>query len=141
MAFYLGKRRPSHGDAARDDLILFQSSHTPTRQTADPRFVSAIGPFASQLGASYYARYGQDNPAICTCADAERLAREDPNPVWQAMREQIEIEMQLSAAELAEICFDQTCEYEPDRPQISSIDVTDMLRHSLALETLYQEMM
>ena len=133
MAFYLGKR-------SRGDLILFQSAHTPTRQNTDPRFVSAIGPFASQLGASYYARYGQHNPAICNCADAERLAREDPNPVWQAMREQIEIEIQMSATELAEIRFDQACEYEPDKPQISSIDVTDMLRHSLALETLYQEM-
>ena len=133
MAFYLGKR-------SRGDLIPFQSARTPTRQTADPRFVSAIGPFASQLGANYYARYGQNNPALRTCADAERLAREDPNPVWQAMREQIEIEIQMSAAELAEIRFDQACEYEPDKPQISSIDVTDMLRHSLALETLYQEM-
>ena len=134
MAFYLGKR-------PRGDLILFQSSHTPTRQTADHRFISAIGPFASQLGASYYARYGQDNPVIRTCADAERLAREDPNPVWQMLREQIEVEMQMNAAELAEISFDQACEYEPDKPQIGSLDVTDMLRHSLALETLYQEML
>ena len=133
MLFYLGKR-------PQGDLILFQSAHTPTRQNTDPRFVSAIGPFASQLGASYYARYGQANPALHTCADAERLAREDPNPVWQMLREQIEIEMQMSAAELAEIRFDEACEYEPDKPQINPLDVTDMLRHSLALETLYQEM-
>ena len=68
MTFYLGKR-------PQGDLIMFQSAHTPTRQNTDPRFVSAIGPFASELGASYYARYGQDNPALRTCADAERLMR------------------------------------------------------------------
>ena len=126
MFYYLGKR--PHGD-----LILFECDGRPTRESTAGRFTSAIGPFASHIGASYCARYH------CIPSDAERLAREDPNPVWQALREQIEFEDSLPPEELAEFRQCLAEEYEPDRSSLGAIDVTDMLRQSLTLEALYQE--
>ena len=71
MAYYLGRR-------AQGDLILFHAAQTPTKETHGLRFTAVIGPFKSKVGASYYARYGQDNSHIRTADDAERLARADP---------------------------------------------------------------
>ena len=132
MAIYLGKR-------PNGDLAQFHCAGRPTRQNTGWRFVSAIGPFASELAAAYYARYGHTNPEVRTCADAERLAREDPNPVWQIIREQFELEMTMSADELAEWRQCQAEEYEPDKPMLGAVDVTEMFRQARVLEDLYQE--
>ena len=71
MPFYLGK-------IAEDDLILFHSAMPPTKQTHGHLYKAVIGPFASRVGAGYFARYGRNNPDIRTAAEAERLARADP---------------------------------------------------------------
>ena len=71
MSFYLGK-------IGEDDLILFHSTTIPTKQTHGHLYKAVIGPFVSRVGAGYFARYGKNNPDICTAADAERLARADP---------------------------------------------------------------
>jgi hypothetical protein len=132
MAFYLGKR-------PQGDLIQFQCAGRPTRQSTGGRFVSAIGPFATRLGAAYYARYGHANPEVRTCADAERMAIADPNPVWQMIREQIEVELTMSAEELAEWRQCEVAEYEPDKPRLGAVDVSDMFRQARVLEDIYQE--
>ncbi len=87
MAFYLGRRK-------QGDLILFRSPHTPTKESHGHRFVAVIGPFRSKVGASYFARYGRDNPHIRTAEDAERLARADPR------MEQVIVEEGMSDEEL-----------------------------------------
>jgi len=71
MAYYLG-RRP------QGDWVTFQSKARPNRETHGMRFTSAIGPFKSRVAASWYHRYGRNDPRIRTPADAERLARVDP---------------------------------------------------------------
>jgi hypothetical protein len=71
MPFYLGKR-------GEDNLILFHSVAIPNKQTHGHLYKAVIGPFQSKVGASYFARYGKNNPDIRTAADAERLARADP---------------------------------------------------------------
>ena len=71
MAFYLGRR-------GADDLVLFQSPFVPTKQSHGHLYTAVIGPFRSRVGASYFARYGRNNPHIRTADDAERLARADP---------------------------------------------------------------
>lgn len=71
MAYYLGRR-------AQGDLILFHAAQTPTKETHGLRFTAVIGPFKSKVGASYYARYGRNDPRIHNAGDAERLARADP---------------------------------------------------------------
>ena len=71
MPFYLGKR-------SEDDLILFHSLAAPTKRSHGHLYKAVIGPFASRVGAGYFARYGRDSPHIRTPADAERLARADP---------------------------------------------------------------
>lgn len=94
MAYYLGRR-------VQGDLILFHSLHLPTKASHGQRFVSVIGPFKSKVGASYFARYGRDDPRIRTAGDAERVARADPR------MEQVIVEESMSAAELA---ITQECE-------------------------------
>ncbi|HPO87264.1 MAG TPA: hypothetical protein PLN86_15590 [Candidatus Hydrogenedentes bacterium] len=88
MAYYLGRR-------AQGDLILFHATQTPTKESHGTRFVSVIGPFKSRVGASYFARYGRDDPRIRTADDAERLARADPR------MEQTIVEEAMSEEELA----------------------------------------
>jgi hypothetical protein len=132
MAIYLGKR-------PQGDLVQFQCAGRPNRENTGGRFVSAIGPFATCLGAAYYARYGPANLEVRTCADAERLARADPNPVWQIIREQLELEMSMSSEELAEWRQCEAEEYEPDKPMLGAVNMTDMFRQARVLEDLYQE--
>ena len=88
MAFYLGRR-------GQDDLILFRSSTTPTEETHGHLYTAVIGPFKSKVGASYFARYGRNNPHIRTADDAERLARADP------LMEQAIVEESMTDEELA----------------------------------------
>jgi hypothetical protein len=54
-----------------------------------------IGPFKTKVGASYFARFGRNNPHIQTADDAERLARADP------LMEQAIIEERMTAEELS----------------------------------------
>jgi hypothetical protein len=70
MAIYLGRRK-------QGDLVLFRSAQTPTQETHGHRFTAVIGPFRSKVGASFFARYGRNNPHVRTADDAERLARAD----------------------------------------------------------------
>ena len=88
MAYYLGRR-------AQGDLILFRSAQPPTKESHGQRFISVIGPFKSKVGASYYARYGQGDPRLCTAEDMERLARLDPR------MEQAIVEAAMTREELA----------------------------------------
>ncbi len=129
MAYFLGKR-------IQGDQILFQSNSRPTSESTCGRFISATGPFKTRLGAAYFARFGQANPLIRTCDDAERLAYEDHNPVWQMQREQLEIEMQMTEEELEAYRIDEACEYEPDKPLLTPVDISEMLQRSLAIESL-----
>jgi hypothetical protein len=71
MAFYLGRRK-------QGDLVQFRSSTIPTKESHGHLYTAVIGPFKSKVGASYFARYGRNNPQIRTADDAERLARADP---------------------------------------------------------------
>ncbi|MBI5955335.1 MAG: hypothetical protein HY865_27070 [Chloroflexi bacterium] len=87
MAFYLGKR-------GQDDLILFRSPTIPTKETHGHLYTAVIGPFRSRVGASYFARYGRNNPHIRTADDAERLARADP------LMEQTIVEESMTDGEL-----------------------------------------
>ena len=88
MPFYLGRR-------SEDDLILFHSALPPTKQTHGHLYKAVIGPFASRVGAGYFARYGRNNPDIRTAAEAERLARADPR------MEQLIVEESMTAEELS----------------------------------------
>lgn len=88
MPFYLGRRK-------QGDLILFCWPTTPTKESHGYLFTAVIGPFKSKVGASYFARYGQNNPDIRTVGDAERVAREDPR------MEQVIFEENMSEEELA----------------------------------------
>ena len=71
MAIYLGKRK-------QGDLVQFRSPIIPTKESHGHLYTAVIGPFKSKVGASYFARYGRNNPHIRTADDAERLARADP---------------------------------------------------------------
>ena len=88
MAFFLGKR-------GQDELILFRSSTTPTKESHGHLYTAVIGPFKSKVGASYFARYGRNNPHLRTADDAERLARADP------LMEQAIVEESMTDEELA----------------------------------------
>jgi len=109
MAFYLGRRR-------QGDLILFHSAYIPTKETHGQRFVAVIGPFRSKVGASYFARYGRDNPNIRTADDAERLARADPR-MEQAIVEEGMTQEELTIARECE-AVDQL-EANPEHHPIS----------------------
>ena len=87
MAFYLGRCGP-------DDLILFSASKTPTQESHGHLYTAVIGPFKTKVGASYFARYGRNNPHIRSADDAERLARADP------MMEQAIVEESMTDEEL-----------------------------------------
>ena len=103
MPFYLGRR-------SEDDLILFHSAMPPTRQTHGHLYKAVIGPFASRVGAGYFARYGRTNPEIRTAADAERLARADPR------MEQLIVEENMTNDELSiarECNAQDQAEYSP----------------------------
>ena len=88
MPFYLGKR-------GEDDLILFHSTAIPNKHTHGHLYKAVIGPFVSRVGAGYFARYGRNNPDICTAADAERLARAD------SCMEQLIVEESMTTEELS----------------------------------------
>ncbi|NUQ86709.1 MAG: hypothetical protein HUU11_18575 [Anaerolineales bacterium] len=103
MAFYLGRRGP-------DDLVLFRSSTIPTKESHGHLYTAVIGPFKSKVGASYFARYGRNNPHIHTADDAERLARADPR------MEQVIVEESMTDEELAialECDAQDQAEYSP----------------------------
>ena len=104
MPFYLGKR-------GEDDLILFHSTAIPNKQTHGHLYKAVIGPFKSKVGAGYFARYGRNNPDICTAADAERLARAD------SCMEQLIVEESMTTEELSialECDAQDQAEYSPN---------------------------
>ncbi|MBI5933823.1 MAG: hypothetical protein HY867_08955 [Chloroflexi bacterium] len=105
MAYYLGHR-------AQGDLILFHSAQPPTKESHGQRFAAVIGPFKSRVGASYYARYGQGDPRLCTAEDVERLARLDPR-MEQAIVEEAMTREELAVARECE-ALDQL-ETHPDQ--------------------------
>ena len=111
MAIYLGKRR-------QGDLVQFSSPSIPTRGSHGHLYTAVIGPFKSKVGASYFARYGRNNPHIQTADDAERLARADPM-MEQAILEESMTDEELAIARECE-ALDQS-EYSPI-PNIESIE-------------------
>ena len=93
--------------------ILFRSATTPTKKTHGHLYKAVIGPFKSKVGASYFARYGRNNPHIRTADDAERLARADP------CMEQAIVEESMTDEELAialECDAQDQAEYSPNQP-------------------------
>ena len=88
MAIYLGKQK-------QGDLVQFRSSTIPIKESHGHLYTAVIGPFKSKVGASYFARYGRNNPHIRTADDAERLARADP------LMEQAIVEESMTDEELA----------------------------------------
>jgi hypothetical protein len=88
MAIYLGRRK-------QGDLVQFRSSKIPTKESHGHLYTAVIGPFKSSVGASYFARYGRNNPHIRTADDAERVARADP------LMEQAIVEESMTDEELA----------------------------------------
>lgn len=70
MPYYLGKRKTD--DPL--DWVSFFSPTPPTKESHGDRFCKVAGPFVSKAGASYYHRYGRNDPECRTAADAERLA-------------------------------------------------------------------
>ena len=107
MAYYLGRR-------TQGDLILFHSLHVPTKELHGTSFVSVIGPFKSRVGASYFARYGRDDPRIRTAEDAERLARADPR-MEQAVVEETMTREELAIAHECE-ALDQLDNFQINSP-------------------------
>ena len=110
MAIYLGRRK-------QGDLIQFRSPTIPTKESHGHLYTAVIGPFKSKVGASYFARYGRNNPHIRTADDAERLARADP------MMEQSIVEESMTDEELAialECDAQDQHEYSP-KPTIPSL--------------------
>jgi len=92
MPYYLGKR--PHGD-----LVRFHSPTTPTKASHGHLYTSVIGPFKSKVGASYYARYGQNNPALRNLDDVERTARADPRMEQAIIEESLSVEDRSTALE------------------------------------------
>jgi hypothetical protein len=88
VAIYLGKQK-------QGDLVQFRSPTIPTKESHGHLYTAVIGPFKSKVGASYFARYGRNNPHIRTADDAERLARADP------LMEQAIVEESMTGDELA----------------------------------------
>ena len=88
MAIYLGKRK-------QGDLVQFRSPTIPTKESHGHLYTAVIGPFKSKVGASYFSRYGRNNPHIRTADDVERLARADP------LMEQAIVEESMTDEELA----------------------------------------
>ena len=108
MAIYLGKQK-------QGDLVQFRSPIIPTKESHGHLYTAVIGPFKSKVGASYFARYGRNNPHIRTADDAERLARADP------LMEQAIVEESMTDEELAialECDAQDQHEYSP-KPTIS----------------------
>lgn len=100
MPFYLGKR-------PQGDLVRFHSPTTPTKASHGHLYTSVIGPFKSKVGASYYARYGQNNPALRTPDNVERpvlsavegAARADPRMEQAIVEESLSVEEHSIALE------------------------------------------
>ena len=108
MAIYLGKQK-------QGDLVQFRSPTIPTKESHGHLYTAVIGPFKSKVGASYFARYGRNNPHIRTADDAERLARTDP------LMEQSIVEESMTDEELTialECDAQDQHEYSP-KPTIS----------------------
>ena len=121
MPFYLGRRK-------QGDLILFHASKTPTKQSHGRLYIGFIGPFMSKVSASYYARYGRNDPRIRTAADAEHLARADSRMEQAIAEEHLTAEELMIARECDAI--DQleysphphsTCQQEPLNGQVTNI--------------------
>ncbi|MBI5963664.1 MAG: hypothetical protein HY863_09340 [Chloroflexi bacterium] len=75
--------------------MQFRSPTIPTKESHGHLYTAVIGPFKSKVGASYFARYGRNNPHIRTADDAERLARAEP------MMEQSIVEESMTDEELS----------------------------------------
>jgi len=88
VAIYLGKQK-------QGDLVQFRSPTIPTKESHGHLYTAVIGPFKSKVGASYFARYGRNNPHIRTADDAERVARADP------LMEQAIVEESMTDEEMA----------------------------------------
>jgi hypothetical protein len=107
MPYYLGKR-------PQGDLLSFYSPTPPRAATHGSRYVSVMGPFRSQVGACYYARYGQFLPRLSDPDRIESLARADPRMAQALVEERLSAEERSIALECAAV--DQS-EYSPQPSQ------------------------
>jgi hypothetical protein len=124
--FWLGRR-------TQDDLICY-ASPTPLKRWRTYRFTSAIGPFLSRLSAAYYVRCQDTCQISWTPSDIECKARQDNNPVWASIRENILYEESLTACELHDERQDQAEEFEHAASlQPDSINISMMLRNSVGV--------
>ncbi|HKJ40083.1 MAG TPA: hypothetical protein VJ972_15000 [Anaerolineales bacterium] len=126
MPIYLGRRK-------QGDLVQFYSSSVPTRESHGHLYTAVVGPFKTKVGASYFARYGQDNPHIQTADDAERLARADP------LMEQAIVEESMTADELSitrECDAQDQAEYSPIQTAVSNRLETNLQGANPCLTTL-----
>lgn len=97
--FWLGKcRNGSH---------LSYLAERPLRRRHGQEFTGAIGPFKTYLGAAYFARMGG------APQEADRLAIEDNASLWPIFREQILVDISMSAAEREAFEADLAGEYNP----------------------------
>lgn len=126
MAYYLGRRK-------QGDLILFRSLRAPAKETHGTRFVSVIGPFKSKIGASYFARYGRDDPRIRTAEDVERLARADPR-MEQAIVEEAMSEEELAIAHECEV-LDHLENFQVNSPIPIQISTQGVIPCPIGLKT------
>ena len=70
MRYYVGCNTSNEG-LRRE---VFQATQRPTRNTHGHLFVAVIGPFQTEQGAEFMARYGASNPHCQTVDEAEHLA-------------------------------------------------------------------
>jgi hypothetical protein len=102
--FWLGKYA--------DGSFIRYLAEKPLTSRCGRKFVGAVGPFLSPLGAAYYARH-TGCPKIVTLKEAERLAREDNEGAWPLIREQLLVEMSMSPQEMNDFQGDIAAEYDP----------------------------
>ena len=79
--------------------MRFFFTSTPTKADHSHLYTSVIGPFKSKVGASYYARYGPNNPLLRTPDDVERAARADPRMEQAIIEESLSVEDRSIALE------------------------------------------
>jgi hypothetical protein len=104
--FWLGK-------CANGSFIRYQAEK-PLKTRGARVFTGAIGPFLSPLGAAYYVHQMAGSLKGLTPEQAERLARDDDDILWNMRRENLLAEMTMSDQERDDYERDMTAEYEND---------------------------
>jgi len=75
MTLETKKTRPYVGIKHDSSREVFQASDGPTEELYGSLYAAVIGPFKTQAGAKFMARYGAGNPHLQTVDDAEKAVR------------------------------------------------------------------